>query len=221
MADPTEHPVTGDVSVQAAPTAPLAPRKIFAGLTAAQLFLCVLGFAIAVWTLWVTQAVLYPKQARFVRADLSRIVGDYVQAQARSAAPPERVEAEMRRFMGGLEREIARRGAAGEVVLVGEAVLSKNVPDVTAEITNSIYASDVPRPRPVSAAQMQAVEAARASARVGVPMGSPVAPAQAAPTGPFGAPVQTPMATGIAPTAAPMMPGASSTAFGGGDGSGR
>ncbi|MEP9404305.1 TrbI F-type domain-containing protein [Sphingomonas silueang] len=227
MADPTVNQAADDVPAHTAPAVRHAPTKVFAGLTAPQLLLCALGFAIAVWALWVTQAVLYPKQTRFVRADLSRIVGDYVQAQARSAAPPDRVEAEMRGFMGGLEREITRRGATGEVVLVGEAVLSKNIPDVTASIANAIYASGVPRPRPASAAQMQqqmqAVEAARATAPTTMPVSvAPVgvagAPVQA---GPFGASEPAQAAAGMAPPTAQLVPGASATVFGGSDGSGR
>ncbi len=228
MDDLFEGPVKAEPAASVAPAASPAPGaaaarrpqpKVFAGLTMTQLLLCVLGFAVAVWALWVTQAVLHPKQTRFVRADLSRIVGDYVQAQARSAAPPERVEAEMRRFMTALEAEITRRGTSGEVVLVGEAVLSKNVPDVTAAIAGSVYGSGVPRPQPASAAQMQAVEAARAAMPAAAP--APTAPLQ--PSGGFGpapVPQQPPMATGGLP-GSPAMPGASATVFGGGDGSGR
>lgn len=226
MDDLFEGPVKAEPAASVAPVASPVPGaaaarrpqpKVFAGLTMAQLLLCVLGFAVAVWALWVTQAVLHPKQTRFVRADLSRIVGDYVQAQARSAAPPERVEAEMRRFMTALEAEITRRGTTGEVVLVGEAVLSKNVPDVTAAIAGSVYGSGVPRPQPASAAQMQqqmqAVEAARAAMPAAAP--APTAPLQTSGGfGPVPVPQQPPMAAG-------GLPGASATVFGGGDGSGR
>ena len=46
-----------------------------------------------------------------------------------------------------LDKELQRRSAGGQIVLVGEAVLTKNVPDITDSLRQSVYASGVPRPR--------------------------------------------------------------------------
>ncbi|RSY02199.1 hypothetical protein DAH81_24485, partial [Sphingomonas koreensis] len=88
--------------------------------------------AAMIWGMWVTKTLVTPKQDHIVAARLSSIVGEYVQAQARSTSPPAQVEAEMRSFMASLDKELQRRSAGGQIVLVGEAVLTKNVPDITA-----------------------------------------------------------------------------------------
>src|SRR3546814_8028940 len=100
--------------------------------------------------MWVTRELVKPRQDRIVAARLSSIVGDYVQAQARSASPPAQVEAEMRKFMESLDSELAHRAKKGEVVLVGEAVLTKNVPDITDTLRDAVYASGIARPRQAS-----------------------------------------------------------------------
>src|SRR3546814_17010006 len=101
--------------------------------------------------MWVTRELVKPRQDRIVAARLSSIVGDYVHAQARSASPPAQVEAAMRKFMESLDSELAHRAKKGEVVLVGEAVLPKNVPDLTDHFLYAVYACDLPRPTQASA----------------------------------------------------------------------
>src|SRR3546814_16802393 len=101
--------------------------------------------------MWVTKALITPKQERIVSARLSSIVGEYVQAQARSTSPPAQVEAEMRTFMASLDKELERRSSGGEIVLVGEAVLTKKVPDITDKLKEEAYASGVARPKQATA----------------------------------------------------------------------
>lgn len=123
-----------------------ARRVLFAGLTLAQLGLGVLAIAAIIWAMWATRLLLAPEAQRLASARLSEIVGEYVQAEARSAAPPAQVEAEMRRFMASLDRELGRRSGNGQVVLVGEAVLTRNIPDITDDLRRAVYASGVRRP---------------------------------------------------------------------------
>jgi len=108
IATPTVEPV-------ASPVAATARRKtVFAGYTTSQLLIgaaLVLGL---VWAMWVTKLVTTEKPQHIVKADLSRIVGEYVQAQARSATPPDQVQAQMRTFMASLDTELQRRGATGQ-----------------------------------------------------------------------------------------------------------
>src|SRR3546814_3172771 len=86
------------------------------------------------------------------------MVGEDVQSKARSAAPPAQVEAEMRKFMASLDDELQRRGSSGQIVLVGEAVLTKNVPDITDKLKDAVYASGVARPKQASALELQQLE---------------------------------------------------------------
>ena len=92
-------------------------RALFAGFSRGQLVAIVLLACALVWSMWVTKRLLTPERDHIVAARLSNIVGEYVQAQARSAAPPAQVEAEMKAFMATLDGELQKRSAAGEVVL--------------------------------------------------------------------------------------------------------
>lgn len=97
--------------------------------------------AAGLWGAWVTKNVLGAgDRPAIAKVQLSGIVGEYVQAQARSATPPEQVTTETRAFMGEVQKNLERRGASGQIVLVGEAVLAGNVPDITAEVRREVYA---------------------------------------------------------------------------------
>lgn len=151
----------------ASPPAPTKPRRIFfAGFNRMQILGGLILLAAVIWGMWVTKTLVTPKQDRIVSARLSSIVGEYVQAQARSTSPPAQVEAEMRGFMASLDKELQRRSASGQIVLVGEAVLTKNVPDITDSLRQAVYASGVPRPRQASAEELERLNAqAMAAAR--------------------------------------------------------
>jgi len=154
MAEQTEL----ELPPPAAPDAPRRRRPVFAGLSRGQILAGLLLIGALIWGMWVTRELVKPRQDRIVAARLSSIVGDYVQAQARSASPPAQVEAEMRKFMESLDSELAQRAQKGEVVLVGEAVLTKNVPDITDSLREAVYASGIARPRQASAAELQRLQ---------------------------------------------------------------
>lgn len=154
MADQTELELPTPVSPAPRP----GRRPVFAGLSRAQILAGLLVLGAMIWGMWVTRELLKPRQDRIVAVRLSSIVGDYVQAQARSASPPAQVEAEMRKFMASLDTELAQRARKGEVVLVGEAVLTKNVPDITDNVREAVYASGIARPRQASAAELQRLQ---------------------------------------------------------------
>ena len=183
-----------------------AQARGFAGLTRNQLVTGILVLAAAIWPMWVTKQLIKPHQDQIVSARLSGIVGEYVQAQARSAAPPGEVEAEMRRFMATLDQELQRRSAKGQVVLVGEAVLTKNVPDITADIKKAVYASGIQFPRAASAQELQLLQQQQLAA--------------AQPQGASGSATLNPMAQAMPPRSndvASIAPSTATAAFGGGD----
>jgi hypothetical protein len=210
------QPRAADIAAPRVAAAPMPkPKPVFAGYTAAQLFV---GFALLlalVWAMWITKTITAEKPQHIVKADLSRIVGEYVQAQARSATPPEQVQAQMRTFMASLDTELQRRGAAGQVVLVGEAVLSKSVPDITADVARAVYASGVKAPVPATRAQMGSMMQGQ------VPTAPAIAPVETAQVAvpnpapnPFGD-VPAPVATQDVAPVDPSVAGAMVSTFGG------
>lgn len=122
--------------------------------------------------------------------------------------------------MAALDTELQRRGAAGQVVLVGEAVLSKSVPDITGEVAKAVYSTGVRVPQPASPAQMGAMMRGQAPT---APVAAPVAVAPEVTQIPTGAPAPSPFgAVGMdtaqaVPAPAPDLSaaGASVSTFGG------
>jgi hypothetical protein len=212
----TETIITPTAEPMASPVAVTVRRKtVFAGYTAAQLLIAAALVLALVWAMWVTKVVTAEKPQHIVKADLSRIVGEYVQAQARSATPPDQVQAQMRTFMASLDTELQRRGAAGQVILVGEAVLSKSVPDITADVARAVYASGVKTPMPATPAQMGSMMQGQVPA---APAIAPVEMAQAAPVPAAPNPFAAVPAPATAQEAAPVDPsvaGAMVSSFGG------
>lgn len=129
--------------------------------------------AAGLWGAWVTKNVLtsagLPPMAK---VQLAGVVGEYVQAQARSATPPEQVTAETRAFMAEIQRNLEVRGQRGQIVLVGEAVLAGNVPDITADLRREVYAKvRMPQAAAATGDVMGAMRAAMAT-----PQGMPQVP---------------------------------------------
>ena len=183
-------------------------RPVFAGYTAPQLLVGAAILLLLIWGMWVTRALTSAPRQHIVKANLSRIVGDYVQAQARSATPPDQVRAQMQQFMASLDTELQRRSAQGQVVLVGEAVLSKSVPDITGDVVTSIYAGGVARPRP---AALQVAPPALVPPVAAPQATAAMPPRQVLPTAPASNPFET-----VAP--ADQAPVTSVSSFGGPNG---
>ena len=142
-----------------APQTARGARRIgFGGFTRQQIIIGLVMLALLIWGMWVTRALMVPKQDHIVSARLSALVGDYVEGQRFSGSPPDRVQAEMRAFMSSLDKELQRRSEGGQVVLVGEAFLTKNVPDITESLKKAVFASGVPEPKRVSVEQLQRMQ---------------------------------------------------------------
>ncbi|KFG90816.1 Conjugal transfer protein precursor [Sphingobium herbicidovorans NBRC 16415] len=201
------------IPIAAAPTAPKLQQSRqagFAGLSRSQIAAGALVLGTAIWGMWVTKTLVTPKQDHIVSARLSAIVGDYVQAQARSAMPSPQVESEMRRFMAALDKEVQRRSDKGEIIMVGEAVLTKNVPDITDSIKKAVYASGIAYPRQASAQDMQAL-----ARQTGVLPSPTAALAPAVPAAPIAMTGEDAAALALVPLPASSAP---VPAFGGYDG---
>lgn len=134
-----------DAPLPSAATGPASHRR--KGLPPTAFLFAGLAVAALLWGAWVTKNILDPSvvKAPIASVRLEQIIGEYVQAQARSNTPPEVVTRQTQAFMAALGEELKARGADGTTVMVGEAVLSQNVPDITAEVRNAIYAK-VPPP---------------------------------------------------------------------------
>lgn len=219
MADVLEHaaPVADAIPSPAAPASatPLprprasapqpAATKARQGLPPITWALTALAVVMLLWAAWVTKHIASaPPQLPMASVRLEALVTEYVQAQSHSNGTPDAVTQQTARFMSAIEDELKRVGASGTTVLVGEAVLSKNVPDITDQVRKAVYAK-VPLPT--------AAPAPAAGPHLGAAAPAPILPQQgigaAAVTAPSpfaGAPVGT------------AFPGAASPVAGGGNG---
>ncbi|MCW2351784.1 hypothetical protein M2335_003276 [Sphingobium sp. B12D2B] len=181
--------------------------------------------AAIVWGMWVTRALTLSKEDHIVSARLSALVGDYVEAQRFSGSPPDRVRAEMQAFMSSLDKELQRRSTDGQIVLVGEAVLTKNVPDITDSLKKAVFASGVPEPKRMSVEEIQRLqELSAAQSALGALRAAPQAAAGATIDPMAGVPAGEPQMPVGLPVPSQQIPsqvlGASVSTFGGPDGNG-
>jgi hypothetical protein len=188
-------------------------RAGFGGFSQMELIAGFLVLVAVVWAVWITKTVT-AKQDHIVSVRLADVVGDYVEMQRYSASPPEQVRVEMQRFMQALDKELQARSGKGQVVLVGEAVLSKDVEDITDSVKKAVFASGIPLPKRATAADLQRMQQQAAEAQLTMP----AAPAIPAPSAPQGEPQSGFPVTGPAGEAFPAAPAATVSTFGGPNG---
>lgn len=163
---PQAHPEADHLDPSAA--APMTPAQNLPGTTPPSLltrkiagqplrrWLLLAGaVAMAVWAVWATKVLVDLRRERqpIAQVRLSEIVGEYVRDAARSSLPAEEVSRQTGRFLKALNEVVAAQGAGGRIILLSNAVVSGEVPDITAQVRAQVY-SRVSRliaaPAPVS-----------------------------------------------------------------------
>lgn len=156
MTDLFEHAEAS--SPPAAPARPKPARRKapsrFAGLSVRDIVIFAAAAATFVWGAWVTRTIVFNDSGRqeFVQLQLQGIIGEYLQAQARSKADEQTAARETAVFMAALDEAVSGLSKSGKVVLVHEAIIGGDVPDVTPSVKAAVYAK-VPHPQPAQAMQ--------------------------------------------------------------------
>ena len=94
----------------------------------------VLGVGLIVtvlWGVWATDKLLNLEKREVVTVQLSRIMGDFVEAEARAGRPPVETRMRVEAYLKAVQASVARLGAKGRTVLVAEAVVAGSTPDLT------------------------------------------------------------------------------------------
>jgi hypothetical protein len=113
-------------------------RSDFAGFSWLQLAAgCALILSLF-WGAWLTREVARLKTTRIVAVSLSAIVNDFVMTEARSGNTEAQATLDTRHFMAAVQAVLKAHAARGEMIIVGEAVVSSSVPDITADIRAEI-----------------------------------------------------------------------------------
>ncbi|GHD00792.1 TrbI F-type domain-containing protein [Novosphingobium pokkalii] len=99
--------------------------------------------ACLLWGSWTTHKLLSLEQrvTTIRKVALADLVRDYVQAEARSGATPDQITAETSAYIKALNLAVARHAAQGEILLLSNAVVAGDVPDITPRVRDEVTAS--------------------------------------------------------------------------------
>ena len=122
-------------------------RKGFAGMSRTQMLLAALAIAMLCWGAWVSKAIVggAADEPQLVKLQLQGVISEYLNGQARSGANEQIAAQSTAAFLAELDLAVAELSEEGRVVLVNEAVIGGDIPDVTEAVKARVY-SKVPRP---------------------------------------------------------------------------
>ncbi len=109
---------------------PVLPKGRFGvSLTAIALALSMVGSTL--WGLWATDKLLALEKREVVTVQLSGIMGDFVEAEARAGRTPEETRQRVQAYLQAVEASVGQLSREGRTVLVAEAVVAGSTPDLT------------------------------------------------------------------------------------------
>jgi hypothetical protein len=98
-------------------------------LTGIALALSMVGSTL--WGLWATDKLLALEKREVVTVQLSGIMGDFVEAEARAGRSPEETRQRVQAYLKAVEASVGQLSREGRTVLVAEAVVAGSTPDLT------------------------------------------------------------------------------------------
>lgn len=109
-------------------------HRTIAGWPLVRVIAAVLLIGALVWAAWTTRTVVELQQRRIVSVSLSRLVEDFVAAEARNGGTPEQSASRTASYLAAVNKAVAELGQGGTTVLVSEATLGRSVDDRTADV---------------------------------------------------------------------------------------
>ncbi len=86
------------------------------------------------WGVWATDRLLALEKREVVTVQLSRIMGEFIEAEARAGRPPEETRMRVQLYLKAVEASVQALGREGRTVLVAEAVVTGSAPDLTESV---------------------------------------------------------------------------------------
>jgi hypothetical protein len=129
--------------------APSLKLKSFIAAERTKFIVFGVGAAALLWASWATHAILDVRKEStpLVKVQLAELLRGYVQAEARSGVPADQMTQQTAMFLKAMNEAVAAHVRRGQVVLLSNAVVDGNIPDITDEVRAAVY-SQVPRPQP-------------------------------------------------------------------------
>lgn len=106
------------------------PKRL-AGLNLTAVVLGASMLASTLWGVWATHELLDLQKREVVTVQLSRIMGEFIEAEARAGRPPEETKQRVQAYLQAVEASVQRLARDGRTVLVAEAVVAGSTPDLT------------------------------------------------------------------------------------------
>jgi hypothetical protein len=110
-------------------TTVLPKGRFGVSLTGIALALSMVGSTL--WGLWATDKLLALEKREVVTVQLSGIMGDFVEAEARAGRSPEETRQRVQAYLKAVEASVGQLSREGRTVLVAEAVVAGSTPDLT------------------------------------------------------------------------------------------
>jgi len=112
------------------------------GVPAGQLALAIALIGALGWGAWTTRQLLAleHKVHPIVRIQLGELVGEYVRSEARSGVPADQLPAQTAAFMKILNGAVEARAQGGAIIMLSNAVVDGDVPDITQAVRQDVYA---------------------------------------------------------------------------------
>lgn len=99
--------------------------------TPTALVLAISMAASTAWGVWATGKLLELERREVVTVQLARIMGDFVEAEARSGRPPEETRERVQAYLKAVDASVRKLGREGRTVMVAEAIVAGSAPDLT------------------------------------------------------------------------------------------
>lgn len=93
-----------------------------------------------VWAAWATRMLLDLSKRQIVSVSLSRLVEDFVAAEARNGGTPEETSRRTATYLAAVNETLGTLANDGTTVIVSEATLGKSVPDRTGWVAGQVQA---------------------------------------------------------------------------------
>jgi len=90
--------------------------------------------AALLWGAWATRVLLELKGRELVTVQLSALIGEFVEAEARGQGDPETTQRRIAAYLQAIDASVARLAKEGRTVLVAEAVVAGEARDMTKDV---------------------------------------------------------------------------------------
>lgn len=91
-----------------------------------------------VWCAWATNKLLLLEKREVVTVQLSRVMGDFVETEARSGRPPEEMRLRVQAYLKAVDASVRHLSRDGRTVLVAEAVVGSSALDLTEVVRGDV-----------------------------------------------------------------------------------